>query len=256
MIRFASLGSGSKGNALLVQSGRTRLLVDCGFGPRELVRRLARLGVVPEQLDAVLVTHEHSDHIAGLAALVRRVACPVHVTRGTCAALGARAPAAESVRTIRAGETFTIGDLSVAPYAVPHDAREPVQYVLSTSRLRLGVLTDAGHVTAAMQAMLAGCDALVLEFNHDLELLEAGPYPRFLKTRIGGPQGHLDNEAAATLLERTDSARLQHVCAAHLSEQNNCRERVASRLARALSPTRATSGIASQRDGTPWCEIV
>ena len=256
MIRFASLGSGSKGNALLVQSGRTRLLIDCGFGPRALVQRLARLGVVPEQLDAVLVTHEHSDHVAGLPALARRVACPIYLTRGTHRALSRRhALASCPVVELTGGVSFAVGDLSVFPLAVPHDAAEPVQYILTDGAVRLGVLTDCGRVTDAMVAALKLCEGLVIEFNHDLEMLERGPYPEFLKARIAGPDGHLDNASAASLLARVAHAHIQHAVAAHLSEKNNTPAIVRGEMARALGGEPEHMQLATQDSGFFWREL-
>ncbi len=256
MIRFASLGSGSKGNSLLVQSGRTRLLIDCGFAPRELARRLARLGVVPEQLDAVLVTHEHSDHVAGLAALTRRVACPVYLTRGTHRAL-ARRQTLDScpVVELACAESFAVGDLSVFPFAVPHDAAEPVQYVLTDGASRLGVLTDCGRVTRDMLAALQNCEGLVIEFNHDLTMLARGPYPAFLKARIAGPRGHLDNASAAHLLASVVHSRVQHVVGAHLSEKNNSRAIVKAAMACALGAPPDDMHVATQDTGFGWREL-
>lgn len=256
MIRFASLGSGSKGNALLVQSGRTRLLIDCGFGPRVLTQRLARLGVVPEQLDAVLVTHEHSDHVAGLAALARRIACPVYLTRGTHQAIIRRQALAPCpVIEVRCGKSFAVGELSVFPLAVPHDAAEPVQYVLADGAVRLGVLTDCGRVTDAMATALKRCEGLVIEFNHDLEMLDRGPYPAFLKARIAGPEGHLDNASAGQLLARVAHARIQHVVGAHLSEKNNTPAIVKAAMAHALGDTPQNMHVATQDAGFHWREL-
>ena len=253
MIRFASLGSGSKGNALLVQSGRTRVLIDCGFGPRVLAQRLARLGVVPEQLDAVLITHEHSDHVAGLAALARRVACPVYLTAGTRRALERRqalncCPLIELTR----GESFVVGDFAVFALAVPHDAAEPVQYILTDGAVRLGVLTDCGRVTHEMRNALQYCDGLVIEFNHDLRMLECGPYPAFLKARIAGPEGHLDNASAGHLLASVAHSGIQHVVGAHLSEKNNAPAIVRTVMAHALGAAPEQMQIASQDDGFDW----
>ena len=255
MIRFASLGSGSKGNALLVQSGRTRLLVDCGFGPRILRQRLSRLGVVPEQLDAVFVTHEHSDHVGGLAALAGRHSLPVFMSAGTYRALRRRGIALPDVRTLADGQAQVLDDVEVQPYAVPHDADEPLQYVIRGHGRALGVLTDAGHVTDAMARTLAQCDGLAIEFNHDAQLLDAGPYPAWLKRRIAGPHGHLDNAAAAGLLARLDPARLRVVLAAHLSETNNCPARVAALLRAGVGAAGVAWQIASQQGGSDWMRL-
>ncbi len=249
-MRFASLGSGSRGNALLVEADGTRVLVDCGFGPRELARRLARLGIEAGDIDAILVTHEHSDHVGGVARSAERHGIAVHATAGTCVATGALAGV--RVERFDSHASFSIGALEVHPYPVPHDAREPVQFVVSDGRHRLGVLTDAGHVTPHMVSMLAACDALVLECNHDPDMLARGSYPWHLKQRIAGRFGHLDNAAAADLLLRVDARRLQHVVCAHLSEQNNRPELAVAAVAAALGCSIDWVGIAGQDDGCGW----
>lgn len=252
MIRFASLGSGSKGNALLVESGRTRVLVDCGFGPREIVTRLARLGVAPESVDAVLVTHEHADHVGGVARCVARFGWTAYASHGTAVAAGKLADIA--VQRFDSHATFIVGDLEIHPYPVPHDAREPTQFVFSDGAARLGVLTDAGIITPHIVAMLRECTALVLECNHDPEMLQNGRYPPPLKRRIAGEFGHLDNSAAAGLLGEIGAGKLGHVIAAHLSEENNTPELARTALAAALGCTADWIGIASQTEGFGWRE--
>lgn len=250
-MRFASLGSGSRGNALLVESGKTRLLVDAGFGPREMSRRLERLGVAAGDIDAVLVTHEHSDHVGGVFACARKYDWSVLLTHGTLA--GCRQADGEvHIRIINSNEALAVGDIKVQPFPVPHDAREPVQFVFEDGANRLGVLTDAGHVTAHMVEMLNACDALVLECNHDAEMLAEGRYPQALKTRIGGRWGHLDNTAAALLLSRLEHSRLRHVVAAHLSEENNRPELARSALAEVLGCGLDWIGVATQNEGFAW----
>lgn len=253
-MRFASLGSGSRGNALLVESGTTRLLVDAGFGPREMSRRLERLGAAAGEIDAVLVTHEHSDHIGGVFACARRYGWTVLLTHGTLA--GCRQVDGE-VHTcvINSNEELVVGDIKVQPFPVPHDAREPVQFVFEDGTNRLGVLTDAGHVTAHMVEMLDACDALVLECNHDIGMLERGSYPRALKRRIGSRWGHLDNTAAASLLARLGHSRLRHVVAAHLSVENNRPELARVALAAVLDCEHDWIGIATQDEGFPWRDL-
>lgn len=253
-MRFASLGSGSRGNALLVEAGNTRVLVDAGFGPREMSRRLGRLNLAGDDIDAVLVTHEHSDHIGGVFACARRFGWAVLLTHGTLAAC--RDSGADGRTTIiDSHESLSVGDICVDPFPVPHDAREPVQFVLSDGARRLGVLTDAGHVTSHMAAMLDGCDALVLECNHDSEMLAQGSYPPTLKHRIGGPWGHLDNVAAASLLSRIDRSSLRHVVAAHLSEENNSPALAQAALSAALGCGQDWIGIASQDEGFAWRDL-
>lgn len=253
-MRFASLGSGSRGNALLVESGRTRLLIDAGFGPREMSHRLARLGLAAEDVDAVLVTHEHSDHIGGVFSCARRFGWAVLLTHGTLSA-GRNANGGASVTIIDSQEAFSVGDIGVHPFPVPHDAREPVQFVLGDGARRLGVLTDAGHVTAHMVAMLDACDALVLECNHDARMLAQGRYPQALKRRIGGLWGHLDNAAAATLLSQIGCSGLRHVVAAHLSEENNSPELARAALSAVLGCEQDWIGIATQDGGFDWRDL-
>lgn len=253
MIRFASLGSGSKGNALLVECGSTRVLVDCGFGPRELAARLARLGVEPESVAAVLVTHEHADHVGGVARCAARFGWTVHASHGTVAAAGRLADGA--VRRFDSHASFSIGDLEVHPYPVPHDAREPTQFVFSDGAQRLGVLTDAGTVTPHIASMLAECAALVLECNHDPDMLRNGRYPPPLKRRIAGGFGHLDNDQAAALLRSIGGSQLRHVIAAHLSEENNTPALARAALADALGCAVDWIGVANQAEGFGWREL-
>ena len=252
-MRFASLGSGSGGNALVVEHGRTRLLLDCGFGRDESVRRLARLGIAPESLTAIVVTHEHDDHIGGVARFARSYRTPVHLTFGTLVAAGAAFAGGEVPTVVIDGHTpFAIDDLEVFPFPVPHDAREPVQYVFGDGDRRLGVLTDTGSATAHIESMLSGLEALVLECNHDEELLTLGSYPAVVKKRIAGRFGHLANSAAADLLARLDTSRLRHLVAAHLSRQNNRADLARAGLAKAIGWDAEAIGIADQDHGFGW----
>jgi len=252
MMRFASLGSGSKGNALLVESDGTRVLVDCGFGPRELLRRLARLAVEPESITAVLITHEHADHVGGAARCAARFGWRVYASHGTAAAGGLDRI---GVRRFDSHACFAIDALEIHPFPVPHDAREPTQFVFADGTQRLGVLTDAGALTPHIVAMLADCAALVLECNHDAEMLARGRYPPALKRRIAGGFGHLDNGAAAELLRRIAGRGLKHVVAAHLSEENNTPTLARAALAEALGCSADWIGVASQTEGFAWREL-
>jgi phosphoribosyl 1,2-cyclic phosphodiesterase len=209
-MRFASLASGSRGNCLVVEAGDTRVLLDCGLSPRETVRRLGRLGLEPQGLSAILVTHEHEDHVGGAFAFAAAHSLAVYITRGTLRAADEAGKRVEGVRTelIDGRAAFAVGAIEARPFTVPHDAREPVQYVLSDGALSLGVLTDIGAPTPHVIDMLSGRDALVLECNHDPAMLREGGYPRWLKERIGGPLGHLDNDQAAALLGAPDRSRL------------------------------------------------
>lgn len=255
-MRFACLGSGSKGNAWVVESGATRVLIDCGFGVRDLTARLARLAVEPDSIGAVLITHEHSDHGRGAARFSAKYGCDVWLTHGCAVMLDAVGDLPERTREIDSHAGFAVGDLAFQPFPVPHDAREPVQYVASDGARRWGLLTDAGHVTEHMVAMLTGCDALALECNHDMDRLKRGSYPAMLKARILGRYGHLDNAAAADLLGRLKTGRLQHVVAAHLSEENNAPELARAALAGALACEPEWIGVASQSEGVGWRDII
>jgi phosphoribosyl 1,2-cyclic phosphodiesterase len=256
-VRFACLGSGSKGNAWLVESGSTRVMLDCGFGVRDMSARLARLGLEISDISAVLLTHEHSDHVRGALPFARKAACPVWATHGCLGMLGAL-DSLERVdaHTIDCATPIAIGDLQFQAFPVPHDAREPVQFVASDGARRWGLLTDAGHVTEHMTAMLDQCDGLALECNHDLDKLRSGSYPASLKARILGRYGHLDNGAAATLLAGIRRDRLQHVVAAHLSEENNTPSLARDALAAVLCCQPDWIGVADQSAGLDWREIL
>jgi phosphoribosyl 1,2-cyclic phosphodiesterase len=257
-VRFASLGSGSQGNALVVEVGGTRVMLDCGFGVRETALRLARIGLAPSELSGIIVTHEHSDHGDGVFPLAGRFGIPVWLTHGTLAAIRDEKVEIDRdclVNLINPLGTFSIGDVLVQPFTVPHDAREPVQYVLSDGLRRLGVLTDTGCSTPHIEASLSACDALVLECNHDLDLLMNGEYPPSLKARIAGRQGHLDNGASAALLAALDRSRLKHVIAAHLSQKNNTPELARAALAAVLGCKPEWVSVASQDEGFDWREL-
>lgn len=254
-MRFASLGSGSKGNALLVESGDTRLLLDCGFGLAEITVRLARLGLDASCLDAIIVTHEHGDHGGGVAMLASRFEVAVYLTRGTLSALGADGRSIPRAVLIDPYTAFAVDGIEVRPFPVPHDAREPVQFVLTDGAARLGVLTDTGQPTPHIAQSLSGVDALVLECNHDLDMLMGGPYPAHLKNRIAGRHGHLSNAASAELVQAMDCSRLQHLVAAHLSQTNNTPELARAAIAGALGCAPDWIGVATQDDGFGWREI-
>lgn len=255
-LRFASLGSGSRGNATLIEYRGTCVMLDCGFGVRELERRLARLDRGMDDLSAILVTHEHGDHVRGVAAVARRQQIPVWMTAGTARAI--RQVERESIgdlRTFSAHQPFSIGELAVQPFPVPHDAEEPCQFVFSDGARRLGILTDVGSSTPHIERMLSSCDALMLECNHDRDMLWRGQYPDFLKARVGGPLGHLDNATAAALLAALDTSRLQYIVAAHLSEKNNTPSHARAALSAALGCGNDWIEIADQDEGLSWREI-
>ncbi|MCO8163221.1 MBL fold metallo-hydrolase [Pseudomonas sp. 21LCFQ010] len=217
-MRFAVLGSGSRGNATLVASHDTYVLVDCGFSLRETERRLARLGVAAEQLSAILVTHEHADHVHGVGLLSRRYNVPVYLSRGTLR--GMRKPV-EAAALLSAGESLRIGALDIDVVSVAHDALEPTQFVFSDGQRRFGLLTDLGSYCTDVLQRYQGLDALMIEANHCRDLLARGPYPVFLKQRVGGHTGHLNNHQAASLVSELGWQTLQHLVLAHLSSKNN-----------------------------------
>lgn len=249
-MRFASLGSGSKGNATLVEYGSTRLLIDCGFLLREAEARLDRLGITPASLSGILVTHEHADHIGGVSRLARKHNIPVWMTSGT--RNGWEDPHVPVLNKLNPHERFTVGDIEVQPFPVPHDAREPCHYVLHGGGKRVGVLSDAGSVTPFMRECLSGCDALMLEFNHDSEMLANGPYPPKLRDRVGGNLGHLSNAQSAALLQQIDVSRLQVLVLTHLSEKNNTPELARAAACAALGRDESWMICAHQERGLDW----
>jgi phosphoribosyl 1,2-cyclic phosphodiesterase len=258
MLRFRSLGSGSTGNAALVEAtsaGRTsRLLVDCGFGIKQLDLRLAQAGLVAGDIDAVFVTHEHGDHIGCAHTLSRRNRIPVWMSEGTWLATGAR-DFEGRLNLARDDAAFSVGDIGVQPFTVPHDAREPLQLRCTDGNRTLGVLTDLGHATAHVLARLSGVHALLLEFNHDSDLLANSAYPSFLKHRVGGNYGHLSNTAAAEIARAVLHDGLRHVVAAHLSEQNNRPDIVRRLMANALGGDEAEMLTATAAEGSPWLDV-
>lgn len=253
-MRFRSLGSGSSGNATIVEAGRSRVLIDCGFTLRELRLRLERAGLALEQIDAVFVTHEHGDHVGCALALARRHGRPLWMSRGTWRAIGAPDPGT-TIRFARDGEPVAIGELELRPYTVPHDALEPLQLRISDGAAHLGVLTDAGSITPHMLAHLQGCRALLLECNHDLAMLQASRYPASLKARIAGRLGHLCNDDAARILAQCLHAGLRHLVAAHLSEQNNRPELARAALAAACGSSGDDIVVADPADGCGWLDL-
>ncbi len=252
-MRFAMLGSGSRGNSTLIECGDTLVMVDCGFSASETRARLARLEVEPQDICALLITHEHSDHVNGAARFAACHGIPVRCTQGTLAACARTGLEAEPFDPQL---EFDLGDISITPLTVPHDAREPTQFVLGDGQHRLGVLTDTGSITDHILKLLADCDALILECNHDREMLEYGPYPEALKARVGGPLGHLSNAQAAELLVQLGGDSLQHLVAAHLSEKNNTPELARTALAAALHCDADWIQVASQDGGLGWRELL
>ena len=302
MVRFTVLASGSKGNATVVTGGRTRILVDCGLSCRELFRRMSLAGEEPETLDAILITHEHSDHVNGVAVTARKLGIPVYFTEGThrawmrwltprkqmtysqwleqCRKQAAERQAEEdaaaqegepdesdllaepvpeeipqtaaatepeataavkdpawlpAVEYFQAGEPFEIGDIAVSPFTIPHDAADPVGFVFRAEGVRMAFATDLGYIPPNVKAQLKGVDLLLLESNHDLEMLRDGPYPWAVKQRVLSRVGHLSNEAAAAYLQDEYDGQATYVILAHLSESNNLPELAKVTAERALN---------------------
>ena len=255
MLRFRNLGSGSAGNATVVEGGAgaqvRRLLVDCGLGVRQLQARLGQAGLAPAQIDAVFITHEHSDHIGCVRTLALRQRIPVWMSHGTYTAIGS--PDFDGLlRLAHDGQAIDLGTFEALPFTVPHDAREPLQLRCSDGAAHLALLTDLGHASAHVLAHLAGAHALLLESNHDPQLLAASRYPSFLKRRVGGDYGHLSNAAAAGILRAVQHPGLQCVVAAHLSAQNNHPDLVRPLLAQALGWAPERIGVASALQGSDW----
>lgn len=259
MIRFCSLGSGSGGNSTLIEASqgitRTRLLVDAGFSERELTRRLARAGCLPSDLDAVFITHEHGDHIGCALGFAARHRLTLIMSRGTWRAVGKADFDPAQLCFARPAQSVSVGDLELQPFAVPHDAQEPLQLTLNDGAARLGIVTDLGCAPDPVAAMLAGCQALLLECNHDEALLRAGSYPPALKKRILGSHGHLSNTAAADLLARCRHGGLKDVVAAHLSERNNTPDLARGALAAVLECAPADIRVADPALGFDWLTL-
>ncbi len=258
MLRFRSLGSGSSGNATVVEASSahqvTRLLVDCGLTLRQLDLRLARAGLQASDIHAVFVTHEHGDHIGSARQLALRQRLPVWMSHGTYQGVGC--PDFEGMLNLAAdGSAIPLGELSVTPFTVPHDAREPLQLRCSDGASSLGILTDLGHATRHVLDHLARCHALLLECNHDADLLAGSSYPPFLKRRVGGDHGHLSNADAAQIALSLHHAGLATVVAAHLSRQNNRPELARAALAAALGRCDADVGVADPVLGTDWFTV-
>lgn len=235
-VRLSVLGSGSGGNSILVWAGHTKVLVDAGFSARNVADRLGTLDVDPDSIAAIVVTHEHGDHTAGIGVYARRHGTPLYMTdrtRDACAKL-LRGP--ETVVPYRAGRPFTIGDVRVEPFLTVHDAADPVGVALvdQCTGLRLGVATDLGRPTTQIRHALSACDALVLEANHDEVMLHTSRYPASVKRRIASSHGHLSNQAAARLVTELMHPRLAAVVLAHLSAECNRPELARGVVAEAL----------------------
>jgi phosphoribosyl 1,2-cyclic phosphodiesterase len=253
-VRFASLGSGSKGNATVIDSGKSRILIDCGFNRKHTKLRLQELSLELTDLDAILVSHEHSDHAKGVVLVCEFINKPFYATFGTARSAGwLEHPL---WRCIDSHEKFQINDLKIHTVVVPHDSQEPVQFVVENEQFRVGVLSDLGSLTPHIISAYQNCHGLLLEANHDLQLLQQGPYPPALKRRVAGDYGHLNNQQAADLLSRLLWPGVQHVLASHISDKNNQLELVQKEFAQVLNCPWQKVDAAIQGQSTGWRQLV
>jgi len=250
-MEFAMAGSGSRGNATVIRAGDTTLMVDCGFSFTEIKRRLERLEMSVDDLDAILVTHEHGDHVSGVARLAARMRIPVYASAGTARA-SARRRHFDGAKTFDSHARFSIKDIEITPIIVPHDAAEPTQFLFTDGARYMAIMTDIGHATSFVTESLGKLDALILESNHDAGMLARGPYPPMLKERVGGAYGHLSNAQTAELLCRLDLSKLHTLALAHLSEKNNRRDLARESVVSALDCPPDWVQIAGQDEGLPW----
>ncbi|MBV9074928.1 MAG: MBL fold metallo-hydrolase [Acidobacteria bacterium] len=250
MVRMTVLASGSRGNTAVLSSTGTSILIDAGISCRETLRRMLRAGENPASLSAIVITHEHQDHINGLAVLARRLKIPVYITGHTHQEWQrwVRGPASgqkelypdddkahlDQCEHFRAGQAFRIGDIEILPFTIPHDAADPVGFVFRTEGIKIGMATDLGYIPASVKVHLRGCDALVLESNHDLEMLRGGPYPWSVKQRVMSRVGHLSNDSLAEFFSTDYDGGAAFVVLAHLSESNNHPELARQAAERAL----------------------
>ncbi len=248
-MRFCVLGSGSRGNSTFVEADSTGILIDAGFSGKEVERRLGVAGVGPERISAILVTHEHSDHIRGVGILARRYRWPVYITPATLAASASALGRLPEVREISPGSGFSHRSLDIHPFATSHDAAEPVGYVIRYQDRAMGYCTDTGHVSKLIRHRLAACHGLVLEANHDPDMLRTGPYAPAIKQRIASRSGHLANiDAARLIADLGASSPLSHVVLAHLSGDNNHPDKVMA-CAREILATTVPTSISPSRTG-------
>ena len=253
-MRFASLGSGSKGNATLIEWRDTCVMVDCGFSIKETTLRMAKLGKQPQDLNAILVTHEHSDHWKGVMPLANKFGIKVYLTAGCLKSRDLKNPTTD-FHIIDSHTEFQVGDLTVTPVPVPHDAREPVQYLFNSLNHKLGVLTDIGSLTPHVEAQYDNCHGLLLEANHDLDMLAMGPYPAFLKDRVSGQWGHLNNQQTARLLANVDQSLIQQLVIGHISDKNNSLDKVRDAVEKVYTG-HGNLHYACQQEGFDWLELI
>jgi phosphoribosyl 1,2-cyclic phosphodiesterase len=250
-VKFASLGSGSKGNATIIDTENGCLMIDCGFSIKETTRRLERVGKSPQDISAILVTHEHSDHWKGVLPFSSKFSIDVYATAGCYRAVNVSPSSSKLFKIVCSHTVFMINRVQVQPIPVPHDANEPVQYIFSYDQYRLGILTDVGNITPYIIQQYNNCTGLLVEANHDVELLQAGAYPKFLKDRVAGQWGHLNNAQTASLLSAIDQQSIQKLVIGHISESNNN----SARVKQAIEDVFASSEkiiYANQNEGFDW----
>ncbi len=250
---YACIGSGSGGNAAVIRHEENVLLLDCGLTIKETLRRLDELDLHPSNLLAIVVTHEHGDHSSGVAKLARRFNLPVWMTRGT--QRRTRDVRIADLHFFRAERNFTIGPFEFHPFAVPHDAAEACQFVISRGVQKLAILTDLGMITPRVIDSVETATALVLECNHDEDMLRDGPYPPALQVRVGGDYGHLSNRQAAGLLAAFDASAVQFILLAHLSEKNNTPDRAVEAIAGVLPDGDARVSVLSPSQCSGWFRL-
>jgi len=240
------LASGSRGNAIYIDDGASRILIDAGLSGVEIERRMQSQGLAPEQLDGIVVSHEHTDHIQAVGVLARRFKLPVYISEATRAAAEGQLGRLGTTHRFDCGTAFRIGSIELHPFSISHDASDPAGFTVTANGTRIGIATDLGIATALVKTHLKGCSALVIEANHDRTMLEQGPYPWPLKQRIQSRAGHLSNDDTARLVKEILHDRLTHVILAHLSEQNNTPETARATVGLALQGSRAHLSVALQ----------
>lgn len=253
-MRFASLGSGSSGNATLIQTEQSLIMLDCGFSCKETISRLKRLNVDPEKIEAIIVSHEHNDHFSGVGTFSRKFNVPVWMNYGTFRSK--KIGALYRLNLFNSHQSFVINDLQLKPFIVPHDSREAVQFIFSSKNKKLAIVTDLGHVSPYILSLLNNLHALVIEANHDTKMLWAGSYRHSLKQRVSGNYGHLSNQQAAELVNYLDLSSLQYLIAAHLSSENNTPERAAATFTQVLNKLPKQFEVANQSGGFDWKNII
>lgn len=247
IFRFCVLAGGSKGNSIFIESEKARILIDAGLSCKQLEIRLGQIGIDPKNLDAIVITHEHRDHTHGVNVFTKKHRTPVYLNRAAYEAVKQHWENVPSVRFFQSSEDFEINDLIFSPFSIPHDAQDPVGLVIKNNGKNLGVVSDLGYVTHLVRERLKGVNSLVLESNHDIEMLFSGPYPWALKQRVKGKSGHLSNEESRQLLEDIfNSSGLKSVILTHLSETNNHPDLVHSSVGKFLEEKGVAFDIASQ----------